>query len=93
MRRWLVGPWKKYSNARFVAAHGYLSPSWLHRGVRLHGAGRATVPIARMLDPIVFLDPAYRQEDLASDASWVRDLASAISDVTSIPLTLDSALA
>lgn len=93
VRRWLIGPWKTYSNARFIAAHGFLSPSWLHRGVRLHGANRATVPIASMLDPIVFLDPAYRERDLAFDASWVRSLAGAISDVTSIPLKLDFPLA
>jgi hypothetical protein len=93
VRQWLVGPWKEYSNARFSLAHGYLSRSWLRRGVRLCADGRRALPIAWIFDPVVLFDPTYDGTDLASDASWVRSLATAISDVTAIPIKLDSPLA
>lgn len=93
VRRWGFGPWTKYSNAHFSHAHGFFSASRLQRGVRLHGTSQRTLHIAKMLDPIVFLDPSYNDSDLASDARWVGDLARAISDVTAIPLKLDAPLA
>lgn len=92
--RWcLVGPWRRFANSHFSCAHGFLSSSWLWRGVRLQRRDDRTVPIIQSLDPIVLFDPTYHGPDLTRDAGWVRELARAISHATTLPLKLDSPLA
>jgi hypothetical protein len=92
--RWcLVGPWRRFANSHFSCTHGFLSSSWLWRGVRLQRRDDGTVPIIHSLDPIVLFDPTYHGPELTRDASWVRDLARAISRTTTLPLKLDFPLA
>jgi hypothetical protein len=93
LRPWGIGAWKKFATTRFSHARGYLSPSWLRRGVRLESQDGRSLPIAHMIDPIVLFDPTYDGLDLMCDANWVRDLARTISEVTAIPLKLDAPLA
>lgn len=92
LRPWLIGPWRKFNNAHFSFTHGFLSNSWLQRGVRLQRKAGGSVAIANMIDPIVFFDPTYDGMDLMCDANWVPDLARAISEITTVPLKLDSPL-
>ncbi|HKB59484.1 MAG TPA: hypothetical protein VKC56_05490 [Gallionellaceae bacterium] len=93
LRRCYVGPWRRFANSHFSCAHGFLSSSWLWRGVRLQRRDDGAVPIIHSLDPIVLFDPTYHGPELTRDAGWVRDLARAISQATALPLKLDSPLA
>lgn len=93
LRRFHLGPWRTFSNSDFSHTRGFLSDSWLRRGVCLERRDARVMPIIHSMDFIVLLDPTYPGPELNHDAGWVRELAREISVATTLPLKLDPPLA
>lgn len=84
-----TGKWRSIPNAELSCAHGFLSPNWLQRGVKLCRKDGQCYMAAHARDPIVFIDPTYDNMDLVCDASWVPDLAKSVAFATGLAVQLD----
>lgn len=72
--------------------HGWLSDDWIKRGISLVPVDAAPLVIVTRREMAAALDPTYDALDLLCDASWVRQLALALGDVTGLPVELDEDL-
>lgn len=84
--------WSHYPITAFAACRGYVSLSWYKRGVALERSWGRKVAVASTTESMALIDPTYDGIDLMCDASWVGDLARAISSATHLPLKLDDGL-
>ncbi len=84
--------WSDHSVASFRSCHGYVSATWAKRGVALERTLRRRLVVAEVTEPMALMDPTYDGIDLLCDASWVGELAQAISAVTQLPVELDDGL-
>ncbi|MCP4967215.1 MAG: hypothetical protein GY926_18540, partial [bacterium] len=84
--------WSAYPVASFSSCHAYVSPTWARRGVALERMLGRRLVVAEATEPSALMDPTYDGIDLMCDASWVGDLAQAVSAVTCLPLEMDDGL-
>ncbi|HEY5995035.1 MAG TPA: hypothetical protein VIU46_10615 [Gallionellaceae bacterium] len=84
--------WSNYPIEAFRSCRGYVSLFWFKRGVALERSLGRTVVVATATESMALIDPTYDGIDLMCDASWVGDLARAISSATHLPLDLDKSL-
>ena len=91
IRNTLVG-WSDHETRSFTSCHGFVSATWRKRGVALERRLRPGITVAETSEPMALIDPTYDGIDLMCDASWVGELARAISNVTSLHLKLDNGL-
>ncbi len=92
IRKNAMSGWSTFPIASFTSCRGYVSSSWIKRGVALARPQGQTVVIAEATESMALIDPTYDGIDLICDASWVGDLARAISNATHLPLELDKNL-
>ncbi len=92
IRNMVMFGWCSYPVTAFTSCRGYVSPSWIKRGVALERSQGRTVVVAEAMESMALIDPTYDGIDLTCDASWVGDLARAISNATNLPLEQDKNL-
>lgn len=84
--------WSRYPVTAFKSCRGYVSATWYKRGVALERSLGRKLVVASATESMALIDPTYDGIDLMGDASWVGDLARAISNATCLPLKLDEGL-
>lgn len=90
--RRLLGIWSVIPATRLSSIHAFLSQTWIKRGVVLQRKYQRDITIASEREPMALIDPTYDGIDVMCDASWVVDLARAISAITKSPLKVDNSL-
>ena len=75
-----------------VSVHGTLSEDWVTRTVCFKCQDGSIIEVATDTDLVATVDPCYDAWDIMCDASWVRTLATVLSAMLGVEVSLDEAI-
>lgn len=93
VRRGRIRSWAAIPAREIVSVHGFVSPGWTERGIRLERSAGRVITVARKRSFGPLFDPTYDAIDLTCETAWLLELARAMAAATGIPVSFDADLA
>lgn len=87
-----LGSWAAIPTSEIASVHGFLSPAWTERGIRLERSAGRGIGVARKRSFGPLFDPTYDAIDLTCETGWLVELARAIAAAIGIPVSFDADL-